>query len=66
MTFYLLLKIWAKILAKISKNLSGKYSPGMLATRQKILDHAKQSATDIFKTASKDQFKKQQKHMVIW
>ena len=30
----------------ISKNLSGKYS-------QKLLDHAKQSAADVFKTASK-------------
>ena len=30
----------------ISKNLGGKYS-------QKLLDHAKQSATDSFKTASK-------------
>ena len=30
----------------ISRNLSGKYS-------QKLLDHAKQSATDAFKTASK-------------
>ena len=30
----------------ICKNLSGKYS-------QKLLDHAKQSATDAFKTASK-------------
>ena len=30
----------------ISKNLSGKYS-------QKLLDHAKQSATDAFKTVSK-------------
>ena len=29
-----------------SKNVSGKYS-------QKVLDHAKQSATDAFKTASK-------------
>ena len=29
-----------------SKNLSGKYS-------QKLLNHAKQSATDVFKTASK-------------
>ena len=37
----------------IGKNLSGKYSPGMLAIRQKLLDHAKQSATDTFKTASK-------------
>ena len=32
----------------ISKNLSGKYS-------QKPIDHAKQSATDTFKTASKKQ-----------
>ena len=31
---------------KINKNLSGKYS-------QKLLDHAKKSATDAFKTASK-------------
>ena len=30
----------------ISKNLSGKYN-------QKLLDHAKQSPTDVFKTASK-------------
>ena len=37
----------------ISKSLSGKYSPGMLAVRQKLLDHAKQSATDAFKIASK-------------
>ena len=35
------------------KNLSGKYSPGMLATRQKLLDHAKQSATDALKTTPK-------------
>ena len=25
----------------ISKNLSGKHSPGMLAMRKKLLDHAK-------------------------
>ena len=45
----------------INKILNGKYSPGMLArvarvsdcTRQKLLYHAKQSATDAFKTASK-------------
>ena len=35
----------------ISKSLSGKYSPETL--RQKPLDHAKQSTTDVFKTASK-------------
>ena len=33
--------------------MSGKYSPGMLVMRQKLLDHAKKSATDAFKTASK-------------
>ena len=38
---------------KISKNLSGKYSPGMLAMRQKLLENAKQSATDAIKTSSK-------------
>ena len=37
----------------ISKNLSGKYGPGTLAMRQKLLDHAKQSATDAIKTFSK-------------
>ena len=34
-----------------SKNLSSKYS-------QKLLDHAKQSATDALKTDSKKRFKK--------
>ena len=33
--------------------MSDKYSPGMLAIRQEFLDHAKQSTTDAFKTASK-------------
>ena len=37
----------------ISKNLSGKYGPGILPMRQKLLDYAKQSATDAFKTVSK-------------
>ena len=37
----------------ISKSLSGKYSPGMLAMHQKLLDHAKKSATDAIKTSSK-------------
>ena len=36
-----------------SKNLTVKYGPCMLAMLQKILDHAKESATDSFKTASK-------------
>ena len=37
----------------ISKNLSSKYSPGMLAACEKILNQAKQSATDALKSASK-------------
>ena len=37
----------------LSKRFSGKYSPGMLAARQKRLDHAKQSAADALKTSSK-------------
>ena len=36
-----------------SKSLTVKYSPCMLAMHQKILDHAKESATDALKTASK-------------
>ena len=47
MDFCLLLKIWVKNISKnIIKILSGEYS-------QKLVDHAKQSATDVFKTASK-------------
>ena len=42
----------------ISKNLSGKYSPRMLAVRQKLFDHAKQFATDALKTSSKRVIKK--------
>ena len=38
----------------VSKNLSGKYS-------QKLVDHAKQSATDAFKTASKRTIQKTRK-----
>ena len=37
----------------ISKNISGKYSPDKLVMHQKLLDHAKQSATDAPKTSSK-------------
>ena len=37
----------------ISKSLSGKYDPGMLAIRQKLLDHAKQSEEDAIKNSSK-------------
>ena len=46
------------IVKNVSKNLSSKYSPGMLAMHQKLLDHAKQSATDVFKTASKRSIQK--------
>ena len=37
----------------ISKTLSNKFIPGMLATCQKLLDHTKQSATDALKITSK-------------
>ena len=41
---------FAKNIGKnISKSLSGIYSPGMLAMRQKFLDHAKQPAANEFK-----------------
>ena len=39
----------------INKSLSGKYGSSMLAMRQELLDHAKQSATDALKTSSKRQ-----------
>ena len=35
----------------INRKLSDKHSSGMLATPQKLLDHAGRSATDAFKTA---------------
>ena len=37
----------------ISKTLIDKYSPGILAMRQKLLDCTKQSATDALKISSK-------------
>ena len=47
------------IAKNISKNLSGRYS-------LKLLDHAKQSATDEkLKLLPREQFKKQQKELVI-
>ena len=46
------------ICKNISKNISGKYN-------QKLLDLAKQPATDALKTSSKREFKKQQKLLVI-
>ena len=42
----------------MGKNLSNKYG-------HKILDSAKKFTTDAIKTASKKQFKKQQKKLVI-
>ena len=42
-----------KIGENISKKLSGKHSACILAMRQKIFDHAKQSATNVLKTSSK-------------
>ena len=55
MIFCLLLKVWVKTLVK---SMSGNYS-------QKLLDHAKKSAADAFKTSSKRVIKKQQKQLVI-
>ena len=50
----------------ISKNLSGIYSPGILAEHQKLLDNVKQSAMHSVKTATKKKkIKKQQKKIVI-
>ena len=42
----------------VNENLSGKHSASMLAIRQKLLDHAKQSATDALENASKRASKK--------
>ena len=57
--FCLLPKILVKNTGNnVSKNLSGKYS-------QKPIVHAKQSATNAFKTALKKATEKQQKKMVI-
>ena len=49
----------------ISENLSGKYGLGMLAMRQKLLDHAKKSRTDALKVFQNHLFKKQEKKLVI-
>ena len=37
----------------ISRNLSVKYGPSMLAMHQKLLDHAKNLATNAIKSSSK-------------
>ena len=58
--FFSFAKNMGKIISKnVSKKLNGRYS-------QKFLNHAKQSDVDALKTASKKQFKKQQKQLVIW
>ena len=36
----------------IRKNVIGKYNPGVLVTRQKLVVHPQKSATDTLKTAS--------------
>ena len=51
-------KMGKDISKNISKNASSKYS-------QKFLDHAKQSATDAFKTLQKEEFKKRHNKLVI-
>ena len=51
-------KMDKNIFKNISKNMSGKYSPGMLAARQNLLDHAKQSAIDALKASSKKHIQK--------
>ena len=38
---------------KISKNLIGKQSPGMLVISEKLFDNTKQSAADALTTSSK-------------
>ena len=46
------------ICKNISKSLSGNYSPGMLAVRQKLLDHAKNLQQMCLKLLQKESFKK--------
>ena len=46
----------------ISKNLSGIYSPGILAEHQKLLDNVKQSAIHSVKTATKKKSKNSRKN----
>ena len=50
---------FAKNMGKnIGKSFSGKFSPGMLAMRQELLDYAKKSKTDaLIKLLQKDSFK---------
>ena len=50
----------------ISKSSSGKYSPGMLDAREKLLDHAKRSVTYAPKTTSKRLIQETAEALVIW
>ena len=50
----------------ISKNLSSKYSPSMLAARQKLLDPSSNLLQMHLKLFQKEELKKQQKQLVIW
>ena len=54
-----------RISKNVSKNLGSKYSPGVLAVGQELLDHAKRSPRDTFKAASKKQFKKKHRELTI-
>ena len=54
-----------KIGKNISKNLNGKYSAGMLAVHQKLLNHTKKFAADAVKTSSKRVIQTHQKQLVI-
>ena len=54
-----------KIGKNISKNLNGKYSAGMLAVHQKLLNDTKKFAADAVKTSSKRVIQKHQKQLVI-
>ena len=47
------------IAKNVSKDMSGKYNPGLVAMREK-LDNAKQSAINAFITSSKRQDQKKQ------
>ena len=49
----------------ISKKLSFKYSPGMLAVYQTLLDHNKKFSADAFKTTLKRAIQKKHKRLVI-
>lgn len=61
----ILIKILTKhIFKNISTNVSGKYSPTMLAKCQKSLDYPKPSVTLALKTTSKT-FKTQEKRLLI-